>query len=457
MTEASAFPEVADGKRYPLSFEQQTIYAVGSFNPEALLSDLSTLYVMVRLEGPVSYERMQGAFDDVVARHTALRTRPAMLPSGDVVQEEFPEARRPMEFSLEELGEDGLRGLLDRLAATPISHREPPLVRASLHRLGPDDHVLFFGVQHAACDVTGLYIALADFARAYQARAEGGRLTPLEMGYGELAQWQAQQFSGRLASDCAFWEKYLTGLAPYAVNQDFPFEPGPPGVVGREVRMPVLDAAAFDELQRFAVRHRMTTFVSLLAAYHLALGSRVSSEERLSATYFEQRDHPASKEMVGFFLRPAFVRSRLDPNACLDETLAAMARLTVEAHRRAYVPILQVIASYPAAIESLLGQSPPWIFLLQYMPQPEPSTLRFGDALGKVIRAGVNARQEPGMSLHLKRNQEGGLAGKIGYDPAHWRAESMQGLAQEFVRALKAMMENPARTVAELAAAPGAW
>jgi hypothetical protein len=457
VTGESAFPQVADGKSHPLSFEQQTIYAIASLNPEALLNDLQNLYVMVRIQGPVRYERMQAAFDDVIARHAALRTRPAMLPNGEVVQEEFPEARQPMALSQEELGEGGMQRLLDRLAATPIPFHAPPLIRASLHRLGEGDHLLFLGVQHVACDVTGLYVALADLARAYQARVEGERLPPLEMGYGDYARWQAQHFADRLASDGSFWEKYFAGLEPYEVTQDLPFQPGPPGVVGAEVRMPILDAAAFDALQRWVVQHRTTMFVALLAAYHLALGSRLSSEERLSATYFDQRDHPATKEMVGFFLRPALIRSRLKPGDRMNEALGSMTRLAIEAHQRAYVPFLQVIAAYPAAIESLLGRSAPWIFLLQYMPQPEPGLLRFGDARGKIIRAGANGRQEPGMSLHLKRHQEGSLVSRVGYDPAHWRAASMQALAHEFARALKALMEHPSRTVAELAAAPGAW
>ncbi|HEY8209333.1 MAG TPA: condensation domain-containing protein, partial [Myxococcaceae bacterium] len=357
----SAFPAVAGGIVHPLSLEQQTVYAVASASPELVLDDRQNLYVMVRLRGPIDAALLQRAFDDVVARHSALRTRPAISADGDIVQEEFPEASAPVVVR-EERGLD--EALIARLADTPISYLDPPFARVSLCRLGQDDHLLFLGIQHIACDVTGLYIALADLARAYGVRARGGRLPPLPSSYGDYARWQVAHFGERLERDAAEWSRYLEGLEPYEVRQDLPFQPGLPGMAGKSIKVPLMDVAGFDELQRFATRHRATTFVTLLAAFHLSLGSRTGSEERLTATYFDQRDHPMAKEMVGFFLRPTLVRSRLPAGQSAGEVLGAMTRLALEAHRRAHVPLLHVFGAYPAALAALLGQSAPWYFLL---------------------------------------------------------------------------------------------
>lgn len=438
-------------KVHPLSLEQQTVYAVASVSPELVFDDRQNLYVMVRLRGPVDLQRLQRAFDDLVARHPALRTRPAMRPDGSFEQEEFEEASAPVTFG--DAAGLGLPELITGLADTPISYRDPPLARASLIRLDDADHLLFLGIQHVACDVTGLYLALADLAQAYTA----GRLEPLPMGYGEYARWQAAHFADRLERDTAAWGEYLRGLEPYEVTQDLPFQPGLPGMSGRSIKVPVLDAAAADQLPRFATKHRATTFVTLLLAFQLALTSRVRSEERLSATYFDQRDHPLAKEMVGFFLRPTFVRGRLAPDSRGGDVLAEMTRRALEAHRLAHVPLLQVVSTYPDALPSLLGQSPPWYFLLHYMPQPEPAGLQFGEARGAVVHSGVNSRQEPGIALGLRRDVEGRLGARLSYDPTQWREESIRALAADFARALKALMEDPSRRVSELAAAPGSW
>ena len=438
-------------KVHPLSLEQQTVFAVASLSPELVLDDRQNLYVMVRLSGPVDVQRMQRAFDDLVARHSALRTRPAMRPDGSFEQEELEEASAPV--TLGDAGGLDLPELISRLADTPISYRDPPFARASLTRLDGGDHLLFLGIQHVACDVTGLYLALSDLARAYTEQ----RLEPLPMGYGDHARWQAAHFADRLERDAAAWGEYLRGLEPYEVAQDLPFQPGLPGMVGRSIKVPVLDAAAADQLAKLATRLRATTFVTLLLAFQLALSGRTRSEERLSATYFDQRDHPSAREMVGFFLRPTLVRSRLPPDHRVGEVLAEMTRKALEAHRLAHVPLLQVVSAYPDALPGLLGQGPPWFFLLHYMPQPEPADLRFGEARGAVVHSGVNSRQEPGIAVGLRRDVEGRLSARISYDPTQWREESIRALAAHFTRALQALMEDPSRRVSELAAPFGSW
>jgi hypothetical protein len=374
-----------------------------------------------------------------------------MKPDGDFEQEELEHAAAPVTAS--EAGGLDLQQLIAQLADTPISWRDPPLARVSLVRLEDGDHLLFLGIQHVACDVTGLYLALADLARAYT----DGHLEPPPMGYGDYARWQTAHFAERLERDAAGWGEYLRGLEPYEVAQDLPFQPGLPGMGGRSLKVPVLDAAEADRLPRFATTQRATTFVTLLLAFQLALGSRTRSEERLCATYFDQRDHPAAKDMVGFFLRPTLVRGRLRPDQRASDALAELTRQALEAHRLAHVPLLQVVSAYPAALPALMGQSPPWYFVLHYMPQPEPADLRFGEARGAVVHSGVNSRQEPGLAVGLRRDVDGRLTARLSYDPTQWREATIRALAADFARALRALMEDPSRRLSELAAPPGSW
>jgi len=228
-------------------------------------------------------------------------------------------------------------------------------------------------------------------------------------------------------------------------------------MVGRSLKVQVMEAGELDELQRFATRHRATTFVTLLAGFQLSMGSRTSSEERLTATYFDQRDHPTAKEMVGFFLRPTLVRSRMPPGQRAGEALGAMTRQALEAHRRAHVPLLHVVAAYPPALSSLLGQSPPWYFLFHYMPQPEPVDLQFGAARGTLVHSGSTAGRSRGSRWGLRRDVEGRLWARLSFDPAQWREESVRALAGDYAGRLRKMMEDPARLVSELTAAPGSW
>lgn len=455
MTEPQ-LPRVGGGTQYPLSFPQQTLFAIELQSAGTMLGPDYTIYAVLRLKGPVRYELLQSAFDDVIVRQGALRTRIALTPDDEPVQEELPEARRALLFTEETAGEEGIPALIERLAATPVPADELPVIRASLHRIGADDHLLYLGIHHHTCDAAGLFIALSDFARAYETRLEGGRLAPLPIGYGGYALWQAEQTKAHFDEDCAFWQRYLEGLAPYEVKSDFPFQPGPPDKSGAELREPFLEPAVLDALQRFALRHRTTAFVTLLAGFQLALGSRTESEDRLTIAYFDQRDHPATKEMVGLFLRPAAVRLRLERGMTLAQSLPAMTKSVIAAYRRAYVPVHQLVAAYPDALPSLLGQVPPWFFIFQYLPEPDPQGFSFGGARGQLVRSGANLPSAPGMLLRIRRAQDAVLL-RLRYDPGLWREASMRGFARSYAGVLSTLLEDPRRTPAELLAAAGAW
>ncbi len=451
------FPRVGGGKQYPLSFQQQTTYLVELTSPDALSSPHYIIYLVLRLKGPLRYEVLQAAFNDVVDRQSALRTRLAVTPEEDIVQEEFSGVRAPLEVTEEAGGEAGLPALIERLAGTRIPLDGLPLARLSVHRLGPDDHVLFLGLHHLVSDATSLYVAVEDLARAYEARLEGSRLPVLPWSYGEYALWQAKTYEGRLSRDATFWQEYLEGLAPYEVRQDLPFQPGTPGIQGHDVRLCLLEAEEFESFERFATRHRASTFVALLAGFHVALGSRTASEDRLSITYFDQRDHPSAREMVGSFLSPAPIRTPLARDMPLSKAFPAMSRNVIAAYQRAYMPAQHYLSAYPPGLPSLTGQSAPWIFLHQYQPRSEPHAYRLGEARGPILRAGANTRQEPGMSLRVRRASGGELRLRIGYDPSQWRDASMQALGERYTRVLRAMREDPSRTPAQFLELIGPW
>ena len=54
--------------------------------------------------------------------------------------------------------------LLDDVEAEPFSHREVPLLRAVLGRLGADDQVLALTTHHVASDAWSMQVITADLA-----------------------------------------------------------------------------------------------------------------------------------------------------------------------------------------------------------------------------------------------------------------------------------------------------
>ena len=174
-------------------------------------------------------------------------------------------------------------------------------------------------------------------------------------------------------------------------------------------------------------------------------------------TYFDQRDHPGARQMVGSFLSPAPLRIPLARDVPLASAFQPMVENVLAAYRRAYMPAVHYLSAYPAAMPALLGQSAPWFFVVQYQPHSGPQSYRFGDACGPIVHAGTVSRQEPGMTLRLRRAQDGELWLRIGYDLKQWRSDSISALADRYGRALRAMMKDPSRTPAQLLEAVESW
>jgi len=125
-----------DGQRYPLSFTQEWFLTLdqgddgGTFGPRFMT--VST----VRITGPVDLAVLQGALDDVVARHELLRTV-VVRDADPPYQQIFPPCRVPLEVrdlsAVTGKSRDVVvQELIREAEAGSISARQVPLIKALL-------------------------------------------------------------------------------------------------------------------------------------------------------------------------------------------------------------------------------------------------------------------------------------------------------------------------------------
>src|SRR5207249_1113258 len=89
-----------------------------------------------------------------------------------------------------------------------------PLLRATLLRLAPDDHVLLLCLHHIACDGHSLAVLLEELAHAYAALAAGHEpaLPGPPVQYPDFALWQRDRLGGpALEEQLAYWRQALAG------------------------------------------------------------------------------------------------------------------------------------------------------------------------------------------------------------------------------------------------------
>ena len=191
-----------------------------------------TIPFAARLSGALDIAALEGALNDLVARHESLRT---VFPetAGMPRQEILPAAALRIEVT--PVDETDLDDALSAAARRPFDlAREVPL-RAHVFALAPDEHVLLLALHHIAGDGWSLSVLGRDLGRLYAARRNGGaaELPALKVHYADYTLWQhsllgtEEDRGSAIARQLAYWSGTLEDLPE---QLDLPYDGARPSV-----------------------------------------------------------------------------------------------------------------------------------------------------------------------------------------------------------------------------------
>lgn len=214
-----------EAKRYPLSFTQEWFLTMDKGDHNGPFGDRYLIVVVLRITGPVDLAVLQGALDDVVARHELLRTLVArdadppyqmVLPPCQVPLEvrDVPDTGKSRDKVLQELFVEAETGT--------ISTREVPLLRALLARFDDRDSALFVTVHHSVSDGWSVGVILRDLGAFYAARVSGTEpVLPQMRQYREYVDWQrATATSTDDGGALSYWAAKLDGAREFVMPTD---------------------------------------------------------------------------------------------------------------------------------------------------------------------------------------------------------------------------------------------
>ncbi|MEU9451473.1 condensation domain-containing protein [Streptomyces sp. NPDC048277] len=401
---------------HPMSVFQQTAVRMEQLSPGYLAGPRAVLTVLVDITGPLDTRTLDAAFDDLVMRHAVLRTHPV---PGTTHAEIRPAGRTALE-PVDSTGvlEDDLRAMTVLLDDTTIDLARPVLARGFLLTHTAERHLLGLACHHFAVDPTSLRLALGELAALYTARLRGRRLPPVPLPYSEYVRRQAVRLGARADGDRAAWHDALADIRVPAYERDRPFHPGA-AADGRVLRAELLDNAGVETVLAWSRRHRSTVFITLLAAYVLTLRARSRRDDLIVTTVFEQRDHPAVRNLIGPFLYPTVLPLRVRPGRRLTEDFVTVLRGAVlHGYEHARFPVLDMLGIAPHLAPGILGLEPSWYRMFEYLPSRDTTPYAFAEAGATVVYSAGNQDDagRSGHSLRVRRSSEGALMARIGYD-----------------------------------------
>ena len=187
-------PRLAAGERpavVPLSFAQQRLWFIDQLHGP---SPVYNMAAAVRLDGRLDAGALGAALADVVGRHESLRTL-FVAPDGIPQQVVVPVERAQLGWEVVDatgwpaarLGE-----AIDEVVGHPFDLATEIPLRATLFRLGDDEHVLVAVVHHIAADGWSIRLLAGDLGVAYAGRCAGQApgWAPLAVQYVDYTLWQ---------------------------------------------------------------------------------------------------------------------------------------------------------------------------------------------------------------------------------------------------------------------------
>ena len=180
-------------KLFPLSFAQQRLWFLDKLQPNSAAYNVPTV---VRLSGAIDLEPFHKALDLVVERHESLRTTFEGNEDSPAQRINPPSSVRMQVIDLAHFPPAEQKTEADRIVSEeirkPFDLGEDLMIRPTLIRLAPAEHILVLVTHHAASDEWSLRILFREWAAYYSGIREGKevKLPDLAIQYADFAQGQ---------------------------------------------------------------------------------------------------------------------------------------------------------------------------------------------------------------------------------------------------------------------------
>ena len=330
----------------PLSFGQERLWFLDQVEPGSPFYNVPRV---LRMRGRVDHAALQAALGEIVRRHEVLRT---VFPTidGAPVQRVLPAG----EFALPVVDLAGLEGEARARAAKRRVREEArrtfdlargPLLRATLLRLGGDEHLLLLCTHHIVFDGWSAGVFFRELSTLYGAflRGEPSPLPELPLQYGDFAAWQREWLRGeRLAAEVAYWRERLDG-AP--ARLELPADHARPAVQRyRGARASLLvPREDLQPLRTLGRQQGATLFMALLAAWQGLLGRYADQDDVVVGSPIAGRTDAELEGQIGFFVNMLALRTSLAGAPTFRQLLARVRETTLDAYAHQALPFERLV------------------------------------------------------------------------------------------------------------------
>ncbi|PYV39080.1 MAG: non-ribosomal peptide synthetase, partial [Acidobacteria bacterium] len=443
-----ALQAVSRDRDLPLSFAQQRLWFLDQLKPNSAIYNLSDA---LRLSGPLNIEALQEALTAMVARHEVLRTTFAVV---DGVPVQVISRDRRTELRTCDLSrmsacerERQVQRLLQEEADRPFNLSTDLMLRASLLKLEPEEHILLLVMHHIASDGWSRGVLFRELAVLYEAFSNGkpSPLPALPIQYADFASWQRQWLQGEvLESQLSYWKQQLNG-APHLLElpTDRP-RPAAQSYRGGQQSF-LLSEALSGALKELSRQEGVTLFMTLLAAFKVLLHRYTGQDDIVVGSPIASRSRVETEGLIGFFVNDLVLRTDLSGDPTFREVLGGVRETALGAYAHQDLPFEKLVEELQPKRELAYHPLFQVVFALQNFPT---QALRLS-GLTMSPREIENDTAKFDLSLTVVERREGLRAG-LEYSSDLFDEATIKRMATHFQRLVEGIVADPDQRLSKL-------
>ncbi|HEX5719734.1 MAG TPA: FkbM family methyltransferase, partial [Thermoanaerobaculia bacterium] len=339
----AAVPRTGD---FPLSFAQERVWFLQQLDPTIRSYQFQA---KIRFCGRLDPEALRRSLEEIVRRHEIFRTTFPTV-DGRPVQRFHPAWEVPLPWvdlaglPAEQRQAEAKR-VLDMECRKPFAVDRLPLVRWTLIRLAPDDHVWLHAEHHLVHDGWSFNRLVGELAALYRAfvQEQPSPLPDLAVHFADWAVWQRQWMRGaEAAAQIEWWKEALAGrplVLELPTDRPRPKRQSFRGAIER-LEMPLDLCASL----RAACRREGVSLFMLMQAAFAALLSRWSGQEQVNVgAAVANRRWRETESMIGMIVDNVVLAHDLASDPSIAELLQRVRRVCLDAGIRQDVPFDHVV------------------------------------------------------------------------------------------------------------------
>jgi non-ribosomal peptide synthetase component F len=436
--------------RYPLSFTQEWFLTMDKGDDGGPFSRRYLIVSALRITGPVDLAALQGALDDIVARHELLRTL-VVRDADPPYQQVYPPCQVPLEtrdlpLTTGKSRDTAIQELILEVQAGTISARQVPLIRALYARFDNRDSALFLTVHHSVSDGWSLQMILRDLGAFYQARITGTEPKLSQMRqYREYVQWQR---AGTASTDddgaLKYWAGKLDGAREFVLPNDRPH----PENYSRPYSLHVftIDADTMTAADVLASAARGTRFMVMLSAIYVLAHQVTGATDLTIKAVTAGRNELQFHNTMGLFLNVVPFRTDIAGCTSFRDIVTTTRRTFIDAMANE-LPTNVLEQRFPDYIKSRENTQTSQLFILQPPSQYGELNLPIAEGAREIdavlIEEAETSDIPSGTEWHLNTQPDGTLSGGVHFNLDEFDKSTAQSWTAGLTRILTSAVRTP--------------